>query len=207
MVDTEAVYWMVGTELLRRRGHVFTNELKDEIMGLQPRATFEAMIRWYNLDENWQEMARESNALFIALLDEHLAAMPGLFELLDALEAAGIPKAIGTSAPRELADACLAPLDLHRRFAFILTSDDITHGKPHPEIYLAAAARFGIPAAEMAVLEDSCNGCLAAAAAGTVAVAVPGQHSRTHDFSAAALVIESLADRRLYEMLGIGAGN
>jgi beta-phosphoglucomutase-like phosphatase (HAD superfamily) len=55
----------------------------------------------------------------------------------------------------------------------------------------------------MLVLEDSENGCLAAAAAGAYVVAVPGQHSREHDFSMASLLVESLADRRLYLTLGI----
>ena len=55
----------------------------------------------------------------------------------------------------------------------------------------------------MLVLEDSQNGCRAAAAAGAFTVAVPGEHSRRQDFSAANLVIESLADRRLYEVLGL----
>ena len=59
------------------------------------------------------------------------------------------------------------------------------------------------PPAEMAVLEDSQNGCLAAASAGAFTVAVPGEHSRQHDFSRASLVVDSLADPRLYKALGL----
>jgi beta-phosphoglucomutase-like phosphatase (HAD superfamily) len=129
--------------------------------------------------------------------------MPGLVELLAALEKARIPKAIATSSGRKLTDACLTPFDLARRFQFVLTSEDIAHGKPHPEVYLTAARRFGVPPSRMLVLEDSQAGCRAGAAAGAVVVAVPGEHSRRHDFSAASLVIDSLADRRLYELLGL----
>ncbi len=85
----------------------------------------------------------------------------------------------------------------------MLGAEDIARGKPHPEIYLAAARRFGVPAGQMAVLEDSENGCLAAAAAGALTIAVPGEHSRTQDFAAASLVVDSLADPRLYAALGI----
>ena len=185
MFNTEELYTLAGTELLRRRGHPFTEALKDEMMGLQPRPSFEVMIRRCNLGETWQELAEESNRLFISVLEGRLAPMPGLLPLLDALERAGIRKAIGTSSCRELVRACLTPFDLERRFQFVLTAEDITHGKPHPEIYLTAARRFGVPPAEMMVLEDSQNGCRAAAAAGAFAVAVPGQHSRGHDFSTA----------------------
>ena len=127
-----------------------------------------------------------------------LAMMPGLSELLDALEKASIPKGIATSSARRLTEACLAPFDLARRFRFILTAEDIVQGKPHPEIYQTAARRFGTPPQEMLVLEDSQNGCRAAAAAGAFTVAVPGEHSREHDFSVARLVIDGLSDPRLY---------
>ena len=60
---------------------------------------------------------------------------------------------------------------------------------------------FGVLPAEMMVLEDSENGCRAAAAAGAFTVAVPADHSCEHDFSMASLVIPSLADPRLYEVL------
>jgi HAD superfamily hydrolase (TIGR01509 family) len=206
MFNTEDVYTLAGTELLKRRGRVFTPELKDAMMGRPPRAAFEAMIALHKLDEPWEPLAAESNDIFLGLLPKHMAAMPGLLELLSALEQAGIPKAIATSSDRRLADICLSAFQLAPRFRFILTSENIARGKPDPEIYLLAAERFGVPPAEMLVLEDSQNGCRAASAAGAFTVAVPGEHSRRHDFSGANLVIESLGDRRLYEALGISHG-
>jgi HAD superfamily hydrolase (TIGR01509 family) len=206
MFNSEDVYTVVGTELLRRRGHTFTAELKDAMMGLQAQPSFEQMIKFCNLKETWQELSTESNGLFIEFLPSYLTPMPGLLELLDALEQAKIPKAIATSSARALADPCLSPFGLQKRFQFILTAEDIVQGKPHPEIYRTAAQRFGIQPAEMMVLEDSRNGCLAAAAAGAVTVAVPGDHSRQHDFSMAAFVADSLADRRIYEAIGMKTG-
>ena len=203
MFNTEDVYTLAGEELLRRRGYEFTSELKHQMMGMRPQPAFERMIAHCRLAESWQELAEESNRVFLDLLDGRLAMMPGLLELLDALERAGIAKAIGTSSSSELVAACLRPFNLRGRFQFILAAEDIVHGKPHPEIYLTAARRFGIPPAEMLVLEDSENGCLSAAAAGAYVVAVPGLHSREQDFSMASLAVESLADRRLYLTLGI----
>lgn len=203
MFNTEDVYTSVGSELLRRRGYEFTAELKHGMMGLRPQPAFELVIRECHLTESWQELAAESNRLFLELLDDRLRPMPGLMTLLDALEKAGIPKAIGTSSGRELVNACLGPFDLERRFQFVLTAEDVVHGKPDPEIYRTAARRLATPPEEIVVLEDSQNGCLAAAAAGTCVVAVPGDHSRQHDFSMAALVVDSLDDPRLYRLLGI----
>ena len=201
--NSEDVYTLAGSELLARRGCQFTPELKDAMMGRPPQKAFEVMIELHALTEPWHEIAAESNEIFLGLLDQHLATMPGLMELLDALERANIPKAIATSSSRRLTDACLGPFQLAPRFSFILTCEDITQGKPNPEIYQLAAQRFGVSPSEMLVLEDSHNGCRASAAAGAYTVAVPGEHSRSQDFSAANLIIDSLADERLYEVLGL----
>ena len=203
MFNTEEVYSCVGEELLGRRGREFTSELKDAIMGFTPQATFEKMLDWHGLDEDWTAMRDESNEIFLGLLDDQLAVMPGLMDLLDALETAEIPKAIATSSDRRLVDACLSRFDFPPRFEFVLTAEDVTRGKPDPEIYLKAAERLGVSPGEMLVLEDSQNGCQAAAASGAFTVAVPGEHSRTHDFSVASLIVKSLADPRLYAALGI----
>jgi HAD superfamily hydrolase (TIGR01509 family) len=204
MFNTEDVYYQVGTELMRRRGRQYTRELSDAIMGRPPQVCFEMMIRWHALEERWEALAAESEEIYVGILDDRLAPMPGLLDLLDALEAAEIPKAICTSSTRRLLTATLARFALEPRFRFTLTAEDITHGKPHPEIYLEAARRFGLQPRQMLVLEDSQTGCRAAAAAGARLVAVPGEHSKGQDFSTASLVIETLADPGLYDALGLG---
>ena len=203
MFNTEDVYSVVGTELMRRRGREFCSGLKDAMMGLPPRATFEEMIRWHSLDETWEELAAESNGLFIEMLDDYLAPMPGLLDLLDALEAAAIPKAVTTSSSRHLAYTTLSRFDMDARFDFVLTSESITNGKPNPEIYLLAAERFAIPPDEMMVLEDSINGCRAGVAAGAFVVAVPNKHTAHQDFSLAAATVDDLASPTIYTALGL----
>ncbi len=205
MFNTEELYIDVGTELLRRRGKEFGKELLDKTMGRPSAVALQFMIDEHALAETVEELLAETDEIFPEILRTRLLPMPGLLELLSALERHGIPKAIATSSRRLFVDRVLAPFHFHPRFAFILTSEDIVHGKPHPEIYLTAAARHGVSPPEMLVLEDSQNGCQAAVAAGAIAVAVPGDHSRSHDFSGARLVASSLADERLYELLGIAA--
>jgi HAD superfamily hydrolase (TIGR01509 family) len=201
--NTEELYVEVGTELLRRRGRVFTQELEDQMMGRPSRVALAIMIEAHGLAATVEELLAETDAIFPAILQARLAPMPGLVELLATLEERGIPKAIATSSRRSFVERVLGKFDYQPRFSPILTSEDITEGKPHPEIYLKAAARLGVAASEMLVLEDSQNGCRAAVAAGAITVAVPGAHSRRHDFTGAALVADSLADRRIYERLGI----
>lgn len=203
MFNTEELYQEVGTELLRRRGCEFTDELLHRMMGRPSRVALQMMIDHHRLEATVEQLAGETEAIFAGILDTRLALMPGLEALLAALEAAGLPKAIATSSGRRFTTNVLRRFQLEPRFRFILTAEDVVQGKPHPEIYLQAADRFGLPPAHVLVLEDSANGCRAAAAAGTIAVAVPGPHNTGHDYPGAALVADSLNDRRLYELLGL----
>jgi HAD superfamily hydrolase (TIGR01509 family) len=199
--NTEDLYQEVGGELLRRRGKVFSGELLDAMMGRPADVSLRIMIDWHALDDTVERLAAETDEIFATLLDQRLDVMPGFWDLIGQLEAAGVPKAIATSSGSAFVSDVLGRFDLARRFDFVLTCEDVMQGKPHPEVYLLAARRFGVPPGEMVVLEDSQNGCRAAVSAGAMAVAVPAGHSRRHDFAGAALVAETLADPRLLALL------
>ena len=98
---------------------------------------------------------------------------PGLMALLDALDALGIPRAMATSTGRERATALLERAGLAGRFHAIVCGDDITRGKPAPDIFLVAARRLDAPATSCLVLEDSEPGVRAAHAARMKTVLVP----------------------------------
>jgi HAD superfamily hydrolase (TIGR01509 family) len=206
MFNTEELYQDVGTEMLRRRGKTFDAELLDGMMGRPATAALQLMIDYHGLKCTVVELMTETDSIFASLLEDRLEQMPGLADLLIALELAGIPKAIATSSGPAFVRRVLNHFELAPRFEFYLTCDDVRDGKPHPEIYLLAAERLGISPTEMLVLEDSQNGCRAAVAAGAIVVAVPGGHSRRHQFPGAALIAESLADPRLYDLLLLEPG-
>ena len=203
MFNTEELYQFVGAEVLRRRDREFSPELLDAMMGRPGRVALQIMIDWHDLPETAERLAAESDEVFDEILDERLEPMPGLLELLSALERADLPKAVATSSGRDFTQRVLDKFALRERFHFILTAEDVIEGKPQPEIYLEAARRFGLASREMLVLEDSENGCRAAAAAGAFLVAVPAGQSLRHDFSTASMVVSSLADPALYEVLGL----
>ena len=201
LVNTEELYQHVGSELLRRRGKTFGPDLLDAMMGRPPAVSLAIMIEWHGLADTVETLAAETGAIFAGLLDERLEPMPGAVDLVDVLAGRGLPRAVATSSGPAFARDVLGRVGLLDRFAFVLTSADVVNGKPDPEIYLAAAARLGVDPAAMIVFEDSHNGCRAAVAAGAVVVAVPGGHSRRHDFSGARLVADSLADPRIAGLL------
>jgi HAD superfamily hydrolase (TIGR01509 family) len=204
MFNTEELYQEVGSIVLARRGKEFTGELLDMMMGRKSNIALSLMIEYHRLDCTWEQLAAESAEVFGGILPDKLCPMPGLLDLLDALDEAAVPKGIATSSGREFVELVLGLSKLRSRFRFVLTSENIEHGKPAPDVYLLAAERHGVAPAEMMVLEDSHIGCSAAVAAGTFAVAVPHGRSVTHQFPGARFVASTLADRRIYEALGLG---
>lgn len=201
MFNSEDVYFETGLRLLRLFDCEYTHTLSKTLMGCTPQDAFQGMIDAHDLPTTWQELQAKSDEIFLSIMPDLLQPMPGLFRLLDHLDAQGIPHAVCTSSNPELVYKMLPIHDLERRFDFILTSADVTHGKPHPEMYLRAAERFGVKPESMMVLEDSYNGCLAGANAGAFVVAVPGEHSQDQDFSMADLVAKALDDERIMQLL------
>ena len=197
MFNTEELYHQVGAEMLRRRGKELTDDLLDNMMGRQSREALQIMIDWHDLDDTAEELEAETDVIFGQILETDLRPMPGLLELLDGLEARSIPKAIATSSRRPFAVTMLEKYELLPRFLFLLTAEDIELGKPNPQIYHRSAETLGIETAEMMVLEDSSNGCKAAVASGSYAVAVRANHNQHLDFPGATLVADSLGDPRI----------
>lgn len=203
MFNTEDLYQDVGRESLARRGKELTQDLLDEMMGRKSDISLQIMIDWHKLDDTVEALSAESAEIMFELLPQRLQPLSGLLDLLQALEQAGIPKAIATSSGREFVTRVLGQFDLEPRFSFILTAEDIAHGKPAPDVYLLAAKSLELQPEQTMVLEDTQIGCQAATSAGAYTVAVPGDHSVRHDFGNVKFVAKSLEDPRIYRALGL----
>ncbi len=203
MFNTEELYQEVGRQVLERRGKQLTGELLDEMMGRKSNLALQIMIDWHELDATAEALGLESMEIMSRLLPERLAPCPGLLELLDALQEAGIPRGIATSSGRAFVEAVLAQSELRECFSFVLSSENIEHGKPAPDVYLLAAEKHAVQPAEMLVLEDSQIGCRAANAAGAYTVAVPSGRSHDHDFEGVRFIADTLTDERIYQVLGL----
>jgi HAD superfamily hydrolase (TIGR01509 family) len=200
MFNTESLYRRVGTELLARRNRVADEAMFTAMMGRPPKVALQVMINWHALDATVEELLAETAVIFQPILDQHLAPMPGLVDLLEFLEARHVPRAIATSSPRGFVEYVLSRFALEPRFEFALTSEDVTEGKPHPEIYRRACERLGRRPGEVIVFEDSEAGCRSAVASGARVVAVPGEYSTSHDFRGAELIAEGLGDLRIRQL-------
>ena len=122
--------------------------------------------------EELMAFSNEKEALYRTLSRGRLAPLAGLERLLAVLARNGIPVAVATSGPADNVRHTLAELGLAGRIADIVRGDQVARGKPHPDIFLAAAAAIGVPPGECLAFEDAPSGVAAARAAGMVCVAL-----------------------------------
>ena len=117
-----------------------------------------------------------------------LTPLPGASEWVAGLKAAGWRQAIATSAPRANAEVMLAALNMTSMFDALVVAEDVSHGKPDPEVFLTAAARLGVPASRCIVVEDAAAGIEGARRAGMKSVGVNARQSLGADVDVTSLV-------------------
>ena len=118
-----------------------------------------------------------------------LTPLPGAREWLEALHAAGWKQAIASSAPRLNVETMLRVLHLDSLLDAVVSAEDVTRGKPEPDVFLAAAAKLAVPPSRCVVVEDAAAGVEAGRRAGMRTIGVNARATLDAD-----LYVKSLAD-------------
>lgn len=122
------------------------------------------------------------------LLNNNLTTTPGFTDFLQTLKEKHIPYAIGTSSRRPYLQYILELLSLQNDFSHIVSAENVTHGKPHPEVFLRCAELLHLPPNHCIVFEDTHHGIQAAKNAGMKVVALTTTHDK-QDVQKADLII------------------
>jgi HAD superfamily hydrolase (TIGR01509 family) len=202
-LDTEQAWTRAETELFARHGSTFTMEHKRDLLGTSRETAAAKLEHHLALPGRGDALVDEMQALVMDELDNGAPPMPGIVELLAALREAGIPVALASNSIAEFVARALDACGLEAAFDAIVTADRVEHPKPAPDVYLAAAAALGAEPGSCIALEDSRTGVAAARAAGMVVIGVPSLPGV--DLGAADHVARSVADTRVWELLGLAA--
>lgn len=173
LLDTEALYIQAMQAAARRLDLDMPLTLCHAMVGVPGRECNLMIQAFYGEDFSIEAFRGHFSTNIRELLDERIPVKPGAVELLDYLEARGVPRAVATSAGRTTAEHHLARAGLLGRFQALATRDDVPHAKPEPDVYLEAARRLGVAPERCVAFEDSNVGLTAAHAAGTMAFFVP----------------------------------
>lgn len=204
LLNTEDLYQEVCQTLMARRGKKYEEDVRRKMIGLPAPLAFGVLIEQGGLTDTWQQLQEETDALFEGILETRLQPMPGVGRLMETVRTHGLPRCVATSSTTSFATKALGHVGLLHQVDFVITAEQVGKGKPHPDIYLAAAQRMGVSPDAMLVLEDSETGTKAGVSAGANVISVPNEHTRHGRFDGARFIAETLQDARIYTWLSHG---
>ncbi len=172
LVDTEP-YWMASeVELVSSFGGVWTHEDGLQMVGLGLWNSAE-ILRAHGVDMPADEIVQWlTNRVQEKLDSDGVPWRPGARELLADLRERGIPTALVTMSVRRMAEQIVAHIPFEA-FDVIVSGDEVTEPKPHPEPYLRAAELLGVDPVDAVAIEDSLVGLTSAVASGAATIGVP----------------------------------
>ena len=202
LVDTETPSRASWQEVYREHGHELPLDRWALLIGTldswDPHAHLEELVGG-PLDADAVQERRLARELELGELED---LRPGVLDYLEQARELGLATAIVSSSSRSWIDRNLLRLERAGDFDAIVTADgDPARAKPEPTLYLEALDRLGLAAGEAIAFEDSPNGVRAAKAAGLFTVAVPNSVTGSLDLGAADLVVASLAELPLHNLL------
>ena len=190
LVDSEELHWKSWEHALQGEGCPVTY---DEFKATFGQRNDRILRGWLGPSASTEQIERIAEAKEIEyrrLAEAHgLTPLPGAAEWLVRLSAGGWRQAIASSAPRKNVEVMLRALQLEAYFDALISAEDVTHGKPDPEAFLAAASRVGVPPERCIVVEDAAAGIEAARRAGMRSIGVSRTASLEGNVS-----VESLTD-------------
>ena len=135
------------------------------------------ILGWTRDPEQVRTLSLRKEALYREVIRaEGIAPLPGVAAWLKALRAASVPCVIASSTHRENITCTLGLIGFEQYFAAIVSSEDVTRGKPAPDVFLLAAEKVNAPPARCVVFEDAHVGIEAARRAGMKVVGVATTH-------------------------------
>jgi beta-phosphoglucomutase len=181
VIDSNPYHKIAWKKFLSGQGVPFDDQLFDNVLSGRTGPTSLRMLFGDDLPE--EQLNRfldevDSNYQNILRQTEEVRSIAGVNAFVDQISKNGYRLALATSAPTLNIELGLQKLNLENRFDPIVGKVDVTHGKPHPEVYLTSLERLGIPRENCVVFEDSKAGIQSARSAGLKVVGIASGHSK-----------------------------
>lgn len=197
LLNTDGVVRDILKVLLTKYGKQWDGREAGKVLGKTPWEASVAVVEDYNLPCTADELLSDMNPAFLDHRCRNIKALPGANRLIKHLSSHGVPMALASNSSKENIEL---KISFHQGWkqsiSVIVGGDEVTNGKPSPEIFLEAAKRLNVEPPVCLVIEDSVSGVAAGKAAGMAVVAVPSLPKQAHLYTSADEVINSLYDLR-----------
>jgi HAD superfamily hydrolase (TIGR01509 family) len=173
LVDSAELHWISWRDTLAAEGHEITHQ---QFLASFGQKNDRILPVWLGPTASAARMARigdDKEAAYRRLARERgLTPLPGAADWVRRLRASGWKQAIASSAPRANVDVMLEALGLADCFDALVGAEDVTAGKPDPQVFLVAAAKLGLARERCIIVEDAAVGIEAARRAGIRSIGV-----------------------------------
>lgn len=204
LVDSAAPHRESWRQLVAECGGSMTDEQFARTFGQQNRDIIPQLLGEVS-DERMIELGDRKEAIYRDLIRHNPPIVPGAITLVRELHEAGARLAVGSSGPRANIELVLTAMGIADCMDAVISGDDVTRGKPDPQVFQMAAERLGLIPARCVVVEDAPVGVTAAKAAGARAVAILIHHP-AEAFEGADLIVPRLADLKAEALLALASG-
>jgi HAD superfamily hydrolase (TIGR01509 family) len=180
VVDSSAAHKASWELLAKQRGLPLPENHFVLGFGKKNQTIIPGLYKWSQDPEEIEELGYAKEQLYRSILRESGAdpSLPGAIRLFKELKAAGILMAVGTSTPRENVNLVIELIGAQGFFEAVVSAEDVSHGKPDPEVFLKGAEALAVDPADCVVFEDATYGIEAALAGGMKAVCLTTTHEK-----------------------------
>lgn len=173
LVDNARFHVLTFEEWCKGRGVPFDREhFEKHLFGKQNKDIFRVLLGVEFTPDELDREDRYKEALYRDLYAAHVRPLEGLIAFMEDLKSHGFGLAVATSGPPENVDLVLRKTGAVGLFDAVVTSVDVTRGKPDPQVFLLAAERLGLSPTQCVVFEDSVAGAQAAISSGATLIGV-----------------------------------
>jgi beta-phosphoglucomutase len=193
IIDSMKIHLKAWQKTLENYGcSLSLKEVGEKAYGINPEIVKRTLGNHLS-DQEIEKISNEKEILFRSSFDPEEDVIRGFMEFIAELRKNNLPMVIGSAAPPENIDYFMERLQIRHFFEDFISEDDVTKGKPSPEVFIKAANAIGIDIKECVVFEDSPSGAEASAKAGSKTIAVLSTKSKS-DFKEVPNVIEFIKD-------------
>lgn len=162
--------------------------------GMKNQVIIPGILKWTNDPDEIHRYSLRKESLYREIVRERgIEPLPGVVDLLQILNAHNVPCCVASSTHRENIETIFDVIGVRKYFEAVVTAEDVSHGKPDPEVFLKAAGKIARDPARCIVFEDAHVGIEAGLAAGAKVIAV-ATTNRIEDLGAASIAVSSLAE-------------
>ena len=196
LIDSEPIWREAEKIVFRNVGIELTEEMCFQTTGLR---TDETVGHWYRFkpwdNKSQEQVGREIEETVCDIIDKKGQPAPGVHDIIEFFNRAGVPKALASSSTLEVIGRVLGKLGLKNEFKVIYSAAAEEYGKPHPAVYITTARKMGVLPVNCLAIEDSLAGLIAAKAAKMRTLVVPEENNRDNPrFTIADITLTSLGD-------------